>query len=112
MADNSPLARYHQFLCKCAGLGVQLDLSKSGISLKYLASMEPSVQSAFEAMDALEAGAIANPDEQRMVGHYWLRAAQLAFLAVLDDVTVRALVSEPAGPVLLDLVPRRPGSTP
>lgn len=39
-----------------------------------------------------------------------LRTAQLAFLAVLDDVTVRALVAEPAGPVLLDLV--RPGGTP
>lgn len=78
MADTSPLARYNQFLCKCPGVGVQLDLSKSGISLKYLASMEPSVQSAFEAMDALERGEIANPDEQRMVGHYWLRAPQLA----------------------------------
>jgi glucose-6-phosphate isomerase len=29
-------------------------------------------------MDALESGAIANPDEKRMVGHYWLRAPQLA----------------------------------
>jgi glucose-6-phosphate isomerase len=29
-------------------------------------------------MDALEKGAIANPDEKRMVGHYWLRAPQLA----------------------------------
>ena len=41
-----------------------------------------------------------------------LRTAQLAFLAVLDDVTVRALVAEPAGPVLLDLVPRRTGGLP
>src|SRR6476620_6696314 len=29
-------------------------------------------------MDALERGAIANPDENRMVGHYWLRAPDLA----------------------------------
>ena len=29
-------------------------------------------------MDALEKGAIANPDEKRMVGHYWLRAPELA----------------------------------
>src|SRR6202158_2866979 len=29
-------------------------------------------------MDALESGAIANPDEKRMVGHYWLRAPKLA----------------------------------
>jgi glucose-6-phosphate isomerase len=36
------------------------------------------MQRAFEAMDALEGGAIANPDEKRMVGHYWLRAPDLA----------------------------------
>ena len=36
------------------------------------------MQQAFEAMDALERGAIANPDENRMVGHYWLRAPDLA----------------------------------
>ena len=36
------------------------------------------MQKAFAAMDALEAGAIANPDEKRMVGHYWLRDPTLA----------------------------------
>ncbi|RKT55260.1 RrF2 family transcriptional regulator [Saccharothrix australiensis] len=43
-----------------------------------------------------------------------LRTAQLAFLAALDAVTVGELLAEPAGPVLLDLVPgpRRPGGTP
>ena len=30
------------------------------------------------AMVDLEAGAIANPDEQRMVGHYWMRAPERA----------------------------------
>lgn len=33
---------------------------------------------AFSAMAALEAGAVANPDEGRRVGHYWLRAPELA----------------------------------
>ena len=33
---------------------------------------------AVEAMAALESGAIANPDEGRRVGHYWLRAPELA----------------------------------
>jgi len=32
----------------------------------------------FIEMDQLEAGAIANPDENRMVGHYWLRDPGLA----------------------------------
>lgn len=33
---------------------------------------------AFHEMAELEAGAIANKDEHRMVGHYWLRAPELA----------------------------------
>jgi glucose-6-phosphate isomerase len=36
------------------------------------------MQPAFAAMAALEGGAIANPDENRAVGHYWLRNAALA----------------------------------
>ena len=34
--------------------------------------------SVFQAMEALEGGAIANPDEGRQVGHYWLRALERA----------------------------------
>jgi glucose-6-phosphate isomerase len=44
----------------------------------FLAKMEPTMQKAYAAMDALEKGAIANPDENRMVGHYWLRAPELS----------------------------------
>ena len=44
----------------------------------FLAQAEPRIQSAYAAMAALENGAIANPDEKRMVGHYWLRNAALA----------------------------------
>jgi len=33
---------------------------------------------ALEAMQALEAGAVANPDEGRQVGHYWLRCPDRA----------------------------------
>ena len=36
------------------------------------------MRKAYQAMDALESGAIANPDEDRMVGHYWLRKPELA----------------------------------
>ena len=35
-------------------------------------------RAAFDAMEALENGAIANPDEGRQVGHYWLRAPESA----------------------------------
>lgn len=36
------------------------------------------MQEAFAAMQDLEKGSIANPDENRMVGHYWLRNPQVA----------------------------------
>jgi glucose-6-phosphate isomerase len=36
------------------------------------------MQKAYREMDALESGQIANPDEGRRVGHYWLRAPELA----------------------------------
>ena len=44
----------------------------------FFAGMDAAAQKAFAAMQDLEAGAIANPDEKRHVGHYWLRDASLA----------------------------------
>lgn len=43
-----------------------------------LQAFEPRLEAALDAMDRLEAGAVANVDEGRMVGHYWLRAPELA----------------------------------
>ena len=58
--------------------GFALDLSRVKFRDGFFESMEPRMQQAFVAMDALEKGAIANPDENRMVGHYWLRNPDLA----------------------------------
>lgn len=55
-----------------------LDISRIDFDDAFLAEMEPRIQAAYKAMSELEAGAIANPDEGRMVGHYWLRAPKLA----------------------------------
>jgi glucose-6-phosphate isomerase len=52
----------------------------------FLGDMEPRVQRSFAAMDELERGAVANPDENRMVGHYWLRAPHLAPGHLDDDI--------------------------
>jgi glucose-6-phosphate isomerase len=70
--------RYRQYLCRVDSLDLSLDISRMHFDANYLASKEPAIQSAFKDMDALESGAIANPDEKRMVGHYWLRAPMLA----------------------------------
>ena len=45
---------------------------------EYLKTMDVAAVKAMESMKALEAGAEANPDEHRMVGHYWLRKPELA----------------------------------
>ncbi|MCC6680540.1 MAG: glucose-6-phosphate isomerase [Phycisphaeraceae bacterium] len=74
MPSHDLYQRYQQLLCPCPGLGIRLDISRMDPPEDFFRNMEPAVQSAFEAMDALEGGAIANPDENRMVGHYWLRA--------------------------------------
>src|SRR4029077_20670768 len=44
----------------------------------FFGKMQGKIDKAFAAMRELEAGAIANPDENRMVGHYWLRNPALA----------------------------------
>jgi glucose-6-phosphate isomerase len=59
-------------------LGFSLDTSRIAFPDGFLAAMEPRAQAAFAHMRDLEAGAIANPDEHRRVGHYWLRAPDLA----------------------------------
>ena len=70
--------RYQKYLYDNDALGLRLDISRMNFTEAFLKKMQPHVKEAFKAMDALEAGAIANPDENRMVGHYWLRAPQLA----------------------------------
>ncbi len=76
--STSSWQRYRQYLCSVPAINLQLDISRMNFDDAWLASMEPAIQKAYNAMDALEAGAIANPDENRMVGHYWLRNASLA----------------------------------
>jgi glucose-6-phosphate isomerase len=72
-------------------LGLSLDISRMPFPDDFLASMEPKLQKAFADMAALEAGALANPDEKRMVGHYWLRAPQLAPTAELRTAITSTL---------------------
>lgn len=56
----------------------------------------PMLQQALADMQALEAGAIANPDEGRMVGHYWLRQPRLAPNAQIaaDIADARARIAD------------------
>lgn len=57
---------------------ISLDISRVKYAPDFFETMASKVDKAFQDMRELEAGSIANPDEQRMVGHYWLRNADLA----------------------------------
>ncbi len=70
--------RYQAWSFEDPDSGLGLDLSRMGLEPGAFEEREPLLREAFDRMAALEAGAIANPDEQRMVGHYWLRAPGLA----------------------------------
>ena len=70
--------RYKKYYLGIDRLGFGLDISRVNFDDAFLSSMKGKMKSAFDAMQALENGAIANPDENRMVGHYWLRTPELA----------------------------------
>ena len=70
--------RFQKYYTEFPALGLAVDLSRMNVDDAFFAKMEPRMQKAFADMGALEGGAIANPDENRMVGHYWLRNPSLA----------------------------------
>jgi len=79
--------RYKERVFHNTEIGLALDTSRMNFPDGFLNQMEPRMQKAFEDMEQLERGAIANPDENRMVGHYWLRAPELApELAISEEI--------------------------
>ena len=59
-------------------LGFASDVRLVGFPDDYLSQNQEIINSAHKYMHQLESGAIANPDEGRMVGHYWLRKPELS----------------------------------
>ncbi|MBI1921768.1 MAG: glucose-6-phosphate isomerase [Geobacter sp.] len=86
--------RFRHHLCEIPAIGLALDISRMNFPDTFLQRMEPAIQKAFDAMERLEAGEIANPDENRMVGHYWLRTPALCpdpALTAEIEFTIRAI---------------------
>src|SRR3954471_11740184 len=78
MASSSLWQRFQQYFLRYEELGFSIDISRMNFAADYFEKMQGLCDKAFETMRGLERGAIANPDEKRMVGHYWLRNAALA----------------------------------
>ncbi len=78
MATQSLWQRFQRCYLRYDDLGFSIDISRMRFPDGFFEKMEPKIAKAFAAMRELEAGAIANPDQNRMVGHYWLRNPALA----------------------------------
>ncbi len=68
--------RFKNYYFEDPATGFAIDVSR----IKFPEDLitDERMKDAFKDMDALVKGKIANPDEKRMVGHYWLRDASLA----------------------------------
>jgi len=78
MAIDDSWVRYHEYACNVCDIGLSVDVSRMHFDEVALGRLEEGMIKAFDAMTALERGGFANVSEQRMVGHYWLRAPELA----------------------------------
>ena len=83
--DSSLWQRYRRYLSSHQELGMSLDISRMRFGDDFLEQKAPDIAKALAKMQQLEEGAIANADENRMVGHYWLRAADRAPSADIRD---------------------------
>ena len=70
--------RYQDWLYYNEKLNLYVDISRMRFDDDFYNSMKSKFDHAFENVAKLEQGAIANPDENRMVGHYWLRNPDIA----------------------------------
>lgn len=78
--------RYEDWLYYHEGLDFYLDVSRMQFDDVLVDALKPKFEKAFKDMEALESGAIANPDENRMVGHYWLRNPDRAPAALRKEI--------------------------
>lgn len=76
------------------GSGFSLDVSRISLPEEFLTEQQPQADRALREMREIESGALANHNERRMVGHYWLRSPERAPSAMIrEDIeqTIRAI---------------------
>ena len=78
MNNNDKWARYCDLLYSDDSLGFWLDISRMDVAINDFEDFNEIYSKAFDALESLENGSIANIDEGRQVGHYWLRNPKVA----------------------------------
>ena len=91
--SNQLWDRFKKFYFEFPTINLGLDISRMKFRDEFIEDFRPRLEKAFKAMDELEAGGIANPDENRMVGHYWLRNSQLAPTTEIRDSINKAITN-------------------
>jgi glucose-6-phosphate isomerase len=81
--------RFQKYFLCYRDLGFSIEISRMKFSDDFFEKMQLRTAKAFAVMRELESGATANPDEKRMVGHYWLRNPSLA-----PSAEIRAEIEE------------------
>ena len=69
---------FSKYVIRDEKLGISLDFSGMGFDDSFFSKMSDKISKAYNDMAALESGAISNVDENRQVGHYWLRNPNIA----------------------------------
>ncbi len=70
--------KYCNYLWFDKQLNIWLDISKINFTHEQITSIEKKFINVFSSIESLESGAISNIDENRQVGHYWLRNPSIA----------------------------------
>ncbi|MFK7909055.1 MAG: glucose-6-phosphate isomerase [Akkermansiaceae bacterium] len=90
MSNTSHWQKFQSSHTRYSDIGFSIDTSRMDIPDSYADSLSTEIDRAFSGIKKIEAGEIMNPDEGRMVGHYWLRKPELA-----PDDEVRKQITEP-----------------
>lgn len=77
--------RYQKYLYDDQELELMLDISRMKFPVDFFEKMARPMAQVYQELAKLEQGAIANPDESRMVGHYWLRNPDLAPIQTIAE---------------------------
>src|SRR5881398_2281772 len=91
MASSSLWQRFQEYFLRYVDLDFSIDISRMKFPADFFEKMQPRIEKAFAAMRKLESGAIANPSEKRMVGHYWLRIRPLRRLRNFAQISKKRI---------------------
>ena len=90
MNNKDKWGRYCDLLYNDDSLGFWLDISRMDVVINDFQKFNNNFANAFKAIENLENGSIANIDENRKVGHYWLRNPKVA---PISEITKSIIIS-------------------